>query len=133
MNLVFTHAALDVLRSIRAYTLETWGQEQEVCYLDTMWAKFDSLCQDPDRYRQCPDLSPDVASPPRANTSSCSGQVLNNSKSSECYTLRWISNVIYPPIRKLEKLRMLVAVLLTTTLFCHQIPHVVIAMQWLMW
>lgn len=56
MNLVFTHAALDVPRSIRAYTLETWGQEQEVCYLDTMWAKFDSLCQDPDRYRQCPDL-----------------------------------------------------------------------------
>lgn len=58
MNLVFTHAALEDLRSIRAYTLETWGQEQEVRYLDKMWAKFDSLGQDPDQYRQRPDLFP---------------------------------------------------------------------------
>jgi len=107
MKWVVTHATLDDLGSIRAYTLETWGHEQEVRYLDKMWAKFDSLGQDPDRYRQRPDLSEDVASPPRANTASCSGQVLNSSQSSECFTLRWISNVIYPPIRKLEQRRML--------------------------
>jgi plasmid stabilization system protein ParE len=29
MKLVLTEAALDDLRSIRAYTLETWGEEQE--------------------------------------------------------------------------------------------------------
>jgi toxin ParE1/3/4 len=58
MKLVFTHAALEDLRSIRAYTLETWGPEQETRYLDKMWAKFDSLRQDPDRYRQRPDLFP---------------------------------------------------------------------------
>ncbi len=29
MKLVLTEAALDDLRSIPAYTLETWGEEQE--------------------------------------------------------------------------------------------------------
>jgi plasmid stabilization system protein ParE len=29
MKLVLTEAALDDLRSIRAYTLEAWGEEQE--------------------------------------------------------------------------------------------------------
>lgn len=33
MKLVLTEAALDDLRSVRAYTLETWGAEQEERYL----------------------------------------------------------------------------------------------------
>jgi toxin ParE1/3/4 len=59
MKLAFTHAALEDLRSIRSYTLETWGTEQEDRYLNRIWAKFDSLRADPDRYRLRPDLFPD--------------------------------------------------------------------------
>lgn len=58
MKLTFTHAALEDLRSIRAYTLETWGAEQEERYLDRMWARFDSIRLDPARYRLRPDLFP---------------------------------------------------------------------------
>ncbi len=58
MNLTFTHAALEDLRSIRAYTLETWGIEQENRYLDRIWARFDSIRLDPARYRLRPDLFP---------------------------------------------------------------------------
>lgn len=39
MKLDLTPAALADLRSIRAYTLERWGAEQEVAYLDRMWEK----------------------------------------------------------------------------------------------
>ena len=58
MRLTFTHAALEDLRSIRAYTLETWGVEQEDRYLNRIWEKFDSICQDPARFRLRPDLFP---------------------------------------------------------------------------
>lgn len=58
MKLAFTQAALEDLRSIRAYTLETWGVEQENRYLDRIWERFDSLRLDPDRYRLRPDLFP---------------------------------------------------------------------------
>jgi toxin ParE1/3/4 len=58
MKLTFTHAALEDLRSIRAYTLETWGAEQEDRYLNRIWAKFNSMRLDPSRYRLRPDLFP---------------------------------------------------------------------------
>ncbi len=58
MKFRLTHAALEDLRSIRAYTLETWGVEQEDRYLDRIWAKFDSLRLDPSSYRLQPDLFP---------------------------------------------------------------------------
>jgi plasmid stabilization system protein ParE len=40
MKLLLTRAALEDLRSIRAYTLGTWGPEQEIRYLDRIWARF---------------------------------------------------------------------------------------------
>lgn len=58
MKMSFTHAALGDLRSIRAYTLETWGGEQEERYLNRIWAKFESIRLDPTRYRLRPDLFP---------------------------------------------------------------------------
>lgn len=58
MKLTFTHAALEDLRSIRAYMLETRGVEQEDCSLDRVWARFDSLRLDPARYRLRPDHFP---------------------------------------------------------------------------
>lgn len=58
MKLTFTHAALDDLRSIRGYTLETWGAEQENRYLNRIWAKFNSIRLDPSPYRLRPDLFP---------------------------------------------------------------------------
>lgn len=58
MKLTFTHAALADLRSIRAYTLEAWGVEQEERYLNRIWAKLDSIRLDPVRYRLRPDLFP---------------------------------------------------------------------------
>ena len=58
MKLALTHAALEDLRSIRAYTLETWGAEQEERYLNRIWAKLDSLRADPTRCRLRADLFP---------------------------------------------------------------------------
>lgn len=58
MRLVVTEAALDDLRSIRAYTLETWGAEQEERYLRQLWARFESLRANPLRYRLREELFP---------------------------------------------------------------------------
>ncbi len=59
MKMTFTHAALEDLRSIRAYTLETWGAEQEQHYLDRIWTKFEAIRADPSRFRLRADLFPD--------------------------------------------------------------------------
>ncbi len=53
-----TQAALADLRSIRAYTLEAWGKEQEEVYLNRIWERFELLRVDPGRYRIRPDLFP---------------------------------------------------------------------------
>lgn len=58
MKLILTEAALADLRSIRAYTLETWGKTQEARYLDSLWAKFEEIQKDPCRYRLRQDLFP---------------------------------------------------------------------------
>jgi toxin ParE1/3/4 len=58
MKLRLTEAALADLRSIRAYTLETWGSDQEQRYLDRIWSRFEDLRQHPERYRHRPDLFP---------------------------------------------------------------------------
>jgi toxin ParE1/3/4 len=58
MKLRLTEAALADLRSIRAYTLETWGSDQEQRYLDRIWSRFEDLRQNPERYRLRPDLFP---------------------------------------------------------------------------
>ena len=51
MKLILTEAALDDLRSIRDYTLETWGEEQEELYLNRLWLRIESIRTDPFRYR----------------------------------------------------------------------------------
>ena len=56
--MTLTLAALDDLRSIRAYTLEMWGKDQEVNYLNRIWERFELLRVDPARYRPRPDLFP---------------------------------------------------------------------------
>lgn len=43
MKLALTEAALADLRSISAYTLETWGEEQEARYINQMWRRMDSI------------------------------------------------------------------------------------------
>ena len=58
MNLRITQAAMEDLRSTRAYTLETWGAEQEQHYLDRIWARFEMIGHYPERHRQRPDLFP---------------------------------------------------------------------------
>ncbi len=58
MILDFTKAAVSDLQSIRSYTLETWGGEQEQRYLDGLWAKFEELLAEPSRWRQRDDLFP---------------------------------------------------------------------------
>jgi len=58
MKLILTAAALEDLRSIRAYTLETWDETQEERYLDRLWARFEVLQANPERYRLRPDLFP---------------------------------------------------------------------------
>jgi toxin ParE1/3/4 len=58
MKLILTEAALDDLRSIRAYTLETWGGEMEERYLHKLWARIQSLRADPFRHRLREDLFP---------------------------------------------------------------------------
>jgi toxin ParE1/3/4 len=58
MKLRLTEAALADLRSIRAYTLETRGPDQEQRYLERIWSRFEDLRQNPERYRLRPDLFP---------------------------------------------------------------------------
>lgn len=58
MNLDFTNAAVEDLQSIRNYTFETWGAEQERIYLDLMWDKFEEILADPERWRSRQDLFP---------------------------------------------------------------------------
>ncbi len=58
MALDFTEAAISDLRSIRDYTLETWGEQQEQIYLDALWARFEEILTDPKRWRYRNDLFP---------------------------------------------------------------------------
>jgi len=58
MTLDLTAAALSDLRSIRAYTLETWGEEQEEKYLNEMWDKFEEIMRNPGHGRLRNDLFP---------------------------------------------------------------------------
>lgn len=58
MELDLTDAALSDLRSIREYTLKTWGEEQEDRYLDELWARFEQILDDPNRWRFREDLFP---------------------------------------------------------------------------
>jgi toxin ParE1/3/4 len=56
MKMILTVAALDDLRSIRKYTFETWGKQQEELYLGRIWQRFETIRAAPTRYRQRPDL-----------------------------------------------------------------------------
>ena len=58
MTLEFTHAAIADLQSIRSYTLQVWGAEQEQVYLDSVWKKFGDLLANPERWRKRDDLFP---------------------------------------------------------------------------
>jgi toxin ParE1/3/4 len=58
MTLEFTPAALSDLRSIREYTLEKWGPRQEQKYLESLWAKFESILANPEKWRGRDDLFP---------------------------------------------------------------------------
>jgi toxin ParE1/3/4 len=58
MKLILTVAALEDLRSIRAYTLEAWDEAQEERYLDRLWTRFEILQANPERYRLRSDLFP---------------------------------------------------------------------------
>ena len=58
MILDLTKAAVSDLQSVRSYTLETWGPEQEQHYLDELWKKFEQILADPQRWRRRDDLFP---------------------------------------------------------------------------
>ncbi len=58
MTLEFTEAAVLDLQSIRNYTLERWGEEQEQTYLDGLWDRFGQIKEDPERWRTREDLFP---------------------------------------------------------------------------
>jgi toxin ParE1/3/4 len=58
MTLDFTPAALSDLQSIRTYTLQTWGARQEQLYLDSLWAKFETIVAEPAKCRTRNDLFP---------------------------------------------------------------------------
>jgi toxin ParE1/3/4 len=59
MKLSLTHAALADLRSIRAYTLDTWGAAQEEIYLNRIWSRFEEIGADPLRFRLRAELFPE--------------------------------------------------------------------------
>ena len=58
MTLDFTRAAVSDLQSIRNYTLETWGQEQEQIYLNSLWSKFEEIQSNPKSCKRRDDLFP---------------------------------------------------------------------------
>jgi plasmid stabilization system protein ParE len=57
MKMILTVAALDDLRSIRKYTFETWGKQQEELYLGRIWQRFETIRAAPTRYRQYHTIS----------------------------------------------------------------------------
>ena len=59
MTLEFTNAAAADLQTIRNYTLENWGEEQEAVYLNALWSRFEVILSDPQRFRFRHDLFPD--------------------------------------------------------------------------
>ena len=59
MTLEFTNAAAADLQTIRNYTPENWGEEQEAVYLNALWSKFELILSDPQRFRFRRDLFPD--------------------------------------------------------------------------
>lgn len=58
MKLAITEAALADLRSIRLYTLENWGPEQEEAYLRQVWNRFEVIRTAPGSHRLREDLFP---------------------------------------------------------------------------
>jgi len=58
MKLDLTDAAIDDLKSIRDYTLETWGGEQVEKYLEAVWSRFELIRKNPNHWRHRPDLFP---------------------------------------------------------------------------
>jgi len=58
VRLELTEAALADLRSIRLYTLQAWGTEQEARYIDMLWEKFMEILHEPGRWRFRKDLFP---------------------------------------------------------------------------
>lgn len=58
MIIDLTEAAVQDLRSIRDYTLFTWGEVQEQIYIDAIWAKFETMSADPERFRRREELFP---------------------------------------------------------------------------
>jgi toxin ParE1/3/4 len=58
MTLELTDAAIGDLRSIRDYTLEKWGEEQEEIYLSEMWDRFEEIQSNSGRHRFRHDLFP---------------------------------------------------------------------------
>ena len=50
---------MDDIRSIRAYTLQNWGTEQEQRYLDQLWDKFAEIFEEPSKFRFRQDLFPE--------------------------------------------------------------------------
>jgi len=58
MKLDLTEAAISDLRSIRDYTLETWGSQQEEVYLNGLWSRLEQVLEAPDRWRLREDLFP---------------------------------------------------------------------------
>lgn len=58
MKLEITPAALEDLRSIRKYTQDKWGLNQEEAYLNGMWEKFESIQLNSAKFRFRHDLFP---------------------------------------------------------------------------
>jgi toxin ParE1/3/4 len=58
VTLDFTEAAVSDLHSIRNYTLETWGADQEQLYLDSLWDKFEEILRGSQKWRHRDDLFP---------------------------------------------------------------------------
>ncbi len=56
MKLILTEAALADLRAISAFTLETWGEEQEARYIQQMWNRMDLIRANPTLRRLREDL-----------------------------------------------------------------------------
>lgn len=56
MNLVLSPAAISDLRSISRYTLQAWGEEQVVRYLEAIWEALEKVRANPEGFRLRLDL-----------------------------------------------------------------------------
>ena len=56
MRLIFSALALEDIELIHDYTVDEWGEEQALKYVNALWDALDEIAENPDRWRLRDDI-----------------------------------------------------------------------------